>query len=149
MKGVKKVSLLLALIAVLSCFPTYALSNDLTSEELLGWDPGGGGLRYLNVSDISMSLTFSGTTATCITAVTGKPGTTRITIAMTLYRKSTSGTLTQVQDWPAEGSNSRTFQMRKTATVTRGYTYRLTATVKVTRNGVTETIPVYVENYCS
>jgi hypothetical protein len=100
---------------------------------------------YTNVSYVNMNLTFSGTTANCSSTIQGLSGTTSITATYTLQRKETNGSYTTLKTWTPSASGM-TLRLNETHTVTSGYTYRLSVTASVTRNGTTETVSNWVEN---
>ncbi len=104
--------------------------------------------KYVNTSDVQATLSFSGTTANCMANITGLSGTTKISASMTLERKNTNGTYTLLKTWSTESTNSDEFSMSKAYAVTKGYTYRLTVSGNVTRNGTTEPVSAWVENVC-
>lgn len=105
-------------------------------------------LRYDNASTIGLSLTFSGTLASCEGTVTGKTGTTNISATLTLERVNADGTRTFIYSW-SNSSESKFLRVAGERYVTRGYKYRLTIDTVVTKNGVDERITDYVEKSCS
>ncbi|MCL1821144.1 MAG: hypothetical protein FWG36_10895 [Oscillospiraceae bacterium] len=99
----------------------------------------------INVSRFVTELTFDGTTANCEGLVQGLSGTTNVTATYTLLRKEVSGAYTTVKTWSNQSVSGTTLRFFETYTVTKGYTYRLTCSAKVTRNGTTETLNNWVE----
>jgi len=104
--------------------------------------------KYVHAAIVNAQLSFSGTTATCTGAATGKSGTTSITLYMTLQVKSANDRYTTIKAWPAEKTAAENAQMRKTQSVTRGCTYRLNVSAVVLRNGTSETVSKSTEGTC-
>jgi len=75
------------------------------------------------------NLTFSGTTATCSASVRGDNATDTISMTVRLWQGATC-----LKTWAANGTGSAS--LSKTATVTKGKTYKLT--VNATINGVAQ-----------
>jgi hypothetical protein len=100
---------------------------------------------YTHVSTTRLELSFEGTTAKCSSTIQGLSGTTGVTAAFTLQRKETNGTYTTLKTWN-ESASGTTLRFSGTHTITTGFTYRLSVTVKVTRNGTTETVSEWLEN---
>lgn len=96
---------------------------------------------YDNTSTVAALMSFSGNTASCTASVLGKSGTTSITGTMTLYRKVTGSTseYTRLTSWPISGS-SYVSQNEKYSSATTGYTYYLTVSATVVRNGTSENV---------
>lgn len=101
---------------------------------------------WANTSGIDVTLSISGTTASCSAVVEGYSGTTKITADVTLERKATNGTYTTVKTWSNQSVSGTRLLFSETYTITSGYTYRLTVTAKVTRNGTTETASNWMES---
>ncbi len=101
-------------------------------------------INYENVAQISLSMTFSGDTATCRTRVTGDEETTSIIAYISVYEVDTSdNTLTLVEDFPTVRSSSsypRELNYVDYVDCEQGKTYYLTCTAHVTVNGVTEIV---------
>lgn len=89
-------------------------------------------------SDLSIN---SSNVATVKCSLKGIPGVTKTTITATLQKKNGT-TWTNVQTWTAT-SNSSVVGLTKTKTVTKGGTYRVQATFKAIKGGVTETTTKY------
>ena len=81
----------------------------------------------LRAPRLYMNLTFSGTTATCSASVRADNATDTISMTVKLWQGATC-----LKTWTASGTGSAS--LSKTATVTRGKTYKLT--VNATINGV-------------
>lgn len=91
------------------------------------------------VPSASPSLSFSGTTANCSIKVVGDKSTDEISVTLELWRGTTC-----LASW--EDSGTGRLSMNETETVTKGYTYKLTADVTI--NG--KTLPqVEVSARCS
>lgn len=78
---------------------------------------------------LDKSLSFSGTTATCKATVYGDHGTDTVSLTVKLWQGTTC-----LETWSASGTGYA--KVNKTATVTRGKTYKMT--VDFTVNGVAE-----------
>lgn len=89
-------------------------------------------------SDLSIN---SSNVATIKCSLQGTPGVTKTTITATLQKKNGS-TWTNVQTWSAT-SNSERVSLSKTKTVSKGGTYRVQATFKAIKGGITETTTKY------
>jgi len=100
---------------------------------------------WVNVSNVSAGLSFSGSKANCSAMVQGAVGTTKITATITLERKTGTNSYTTVKTWPNQSVSGSFFTFSDSYTVTAGYTYRLTVTANVTRNGTTETVSNWIE----
>lgn len=86
---------------------------------------------WTNTSSVTVSISFSGTT--------------KITADFVLERKNSNGTYTVVKTFPTKTTNSASLRFSDTATITTGYTYRLSLSATVTRNGTNETVSGWVE----
>lgn len=76
------------------------------------------------------TLSFSGTTATCTANVRGNNASDRLSVTMKLWNGNTC-----LKTWTASGTGN--LRMSKTATVSKGKTYKMT--VDYTVNGVKQT----------
>lgn len=103
---------------------------------------------YVNVEDLKISLSYSGSLAHCFVSIEGRSGTTKISATMTLQRRNTDGTYITLKTWPTESVNSEEFSMSKSYAVTEGCTYRLNISGNVTRNGTDEPVSAQTESYC-
>jgi hypothetical protein len=99
---------------------------------------------YLNTSSVSVNLTFSGANANCQGTIAGFSGTSMITATLSLYRVSANGSMTLLRSWSG-GNASTLLTVSGTQAVSSGYTYRLSVSAQVTRNGTTENVSNYVE----
>jgi hypothetical protein len=111
------------------------------TQPLMGIDP-----YWANVMNIPVSLSFSGTTANCQAQVNALSGTTSITGTATLDRENSNGAYTTVYTWTGLSSTTTILNFSGTCTISTGYTYRLTITVTVVRNGVSEVDSNWVTN---
>ncbi|GHU89382.1 hypothetical protein FACS18949_06160 [Clostridia bacterium] len=104
---------------------------------------------YTNTAMISCSLTFSSDLALVYGDVIGWSGTTYISGTLTLQRKNSSGTYTDVKSWTASISGDE-LEWDKSWYVATGYYYRIHISAYVTRNGTTEHVTLTGNNvYCS
>lgn len=96
---------------------------------------------FVNVNSVSASLAFSGDTAYITGMVTGSSGVTKITANVMLQRKNGS-TWENVTSWSST-TNSSTMIISKSATATKGYTYRARLDVTATAGNTSENITQY------
>lgn len=99
---------------------------------------------YTNTSQVQVGLSFSGTAANCTSAIIGLSGTTKITATLSLYRVSSTGSLTLLKSWSAS-SSTMVLNIGQTYAASKGYTYRLSVSAQVTRNGSTESVSNFVD----
>ncbi|NLZ83662.1 MAG: hypothetical protein GX915_08360 [Clostridiales bacterium] len=119
--------------------PSYA-SNQLVDVVEPMWD---------NTSSVEVNLSIDGSKAICGASVVGKTSTTKITGTVVLARKNSNGTYTPVKTWNNLETTGNLLIFDKTYYVSTGYTYRLTITSTVYRNGVGETVSGYYEAHSS
>lgn len=96
-------------------------------------------LRWSNVNSISAVVSFSDNTAECYSSIVGVSGTTNISATFTLERK-VNGSFTSVKSWTQTASSVLTFT--ESYAVTKGYTYRLSVSANILRNGNSEKVYV-------
>lgn len=102
--------------------------------------------RYTDTNSVSVTLTFSGTTAYCDATVTGADGTTSITDGHLVLTDS-SGTV--VDERKDLSSNGKKLTVSMTVSgLTKGETYTLTFSAKVNRNGRSENVGNDVSKKC-
>ncbi|MFT4143727.1 MAG: hypothetical protein QM644_04670 [Mobilitalea sp.] len=99
--------------------------------------------QWTNVNDITLNLYFSSGVAYCSGTIKALSGTTSITATFKLERKV--GSAWVVENAWGQSSSSSTLSFSGTDDVSAGYTYRLSVTANVTRNGVTEAVSSSVE----
>jgi len=138
--------ILLSCIIILSflteSMAAFAANNpSYTSDLLLDimepmWD---------NTSSVEVNLSFDGSKAICGALVVGKVGTTKITGTAVLARKNSNGTYTSVKTWSDLETTDNMLVFDKTYYISTAYTYRLTITSTVYRNGVGEKVTSYYE----
>ena len=107
------------------------------------------GVQWVNTDSVDAFLSFEGSKGFCGAWVVGKPGTTRITGKVVLARKNQNGTYTTVKTWSGLDAAGDELLLDKVYNVKTGYTYRLTITATVYRNGTAETVTDYDEAYAS
>lgn len=103
------------------------------------------GVQWTNTDSIKVNLSFDGGKAMCGACVIGKTNTTEIIGNVTLDRKNSDGTSTTVKKWNDLKTTGDMLIFNETYYVTTGYTYRLTITSTVYRNGNGETVSDYYE----
>ena len=100
---------------------------------------------WVNTSEVTVTLSYSGTTAIRSGVIDGLPGTTRIVADFVLERRISNNNYTVVKRFPTRTVNSASLRFSDNTTITKGETYRLSVTAVVTRNGTTETVSNWVE----
>lgn len=140
MKGIRRVAL--AAIIALSCI-VFPQANVLADDISVG-----GGVvvrqpRWSNAQTVSPTLSFSGTTANCNVLIVGKSGTSKISATITLQRK-VNNAYTDVKTWTESASGSM-LNFSGTQIVTSGYTYRLSVSATVTKDGLNESVSAHFE----
>ena len=103
--------------------------------------------RWASTSSIDINLSFDGSKAICGACVQGWSDVKNITGTAVLSRKNSNGTYTTVKTWNNLNVSGNRLIFDGRYYVARGYTYRLTITATVYRNGVGETVSGYFENY--
>lgn len=96
-----------------------------------------------NTNDVKLDLYFANSNAECVGIINGISGTSNISATFKLERKGLLGWSLE-KSWN-KSSKSDSLSFFETDAVAKGYTYRLSVTAKVTRNGVTETVNTSVE----
>ncbi len=91
-----------------------------------------------NVNDITLDMYYENGAANCSGKIRALSGTTKISAVFKLERKTASGWSFE-KSW-SKVSSSSTLSFFGTYAVPKGYTYRLSVTADVTRNGTTETV---------
>ncbi|SFG16786.1 hypothetical protein SAMN05660649_00960 [Desulfotomaculum arcticum] len=103
--------------------------------------------QWTNTTSVNVNLSFDDGKGTCGARVLGKSGTTKITGKVVLARKNSDGTYTAVKTWSDLEATGEKLLFDKTYYVTTGYSYRLTITATVYRNGTGETVSGSYEAY--
>lgn len=103
--------------------------------------------KWSNTSSIDINLSFNGSKAICGACVQGWSDASNITGTAVLSRKNSNGTYTTVKKWSNLKTTSNRLIFDNSYYVSRGYTYRLTITATVYRNGNGETVSGYFEAY--
>ena len=122
----------------------FAASQDSKIQEA---GTGTIGVQWVNADLVDADLSFDGSKGLCGAMVIGKSGTTRITGTVVLARKNANGTYTTVKTWSGLEAIGSRLLFDKTHYVSPGYTYRLTITATVYRNGTGEKVTDYNEAY--
>lgn len=104
-------------------------------------------LRWSNTNSIDINLAFEGSKAYCGACVQGWRDVTEITGTAVLSRKNSNGTYTTVKTWSDLKTSSNRLIFDGIYYVSRGYTYRLTITATVYRNGIGETVSGHFDSY--
>lgn len=99
--------------------------------------------QWVNTNDVRLDLYFADGKAECVGIINGISGTSNISATFKLERKGLLG-WSQENSW-STSSKGASLSFYETDAVAKGYTYRLSVTAKVTRNGVTETVNTSVE----
>lgn len=96
-----------------------------------------------NTNDVRLDLYFVDGEAECVGIINGISGTSKISATFKLERKGLFG-WSLVNSW-SKSSNGDSLSFFETDAVSKGSTYRLSVTAKVTTNGVTETVSTSVD----
>lgn len=124
----KKISLLAIIFALCITFVQAASSEQCYAA----------GSSYVQSAVVSISGTRSN--ATCKTYVKGVQGTTKISVSMTLQKK-TNGSWKNVQTW-SDTKNASTLTLSKKKSLSKG-TYRVKSVIKVYKKSQGEPLTVY------
>ena len=104
---------------------------------------------WTNTVDITVSLAINSGQCAIDCGTTGQTGTTSITGSAVLERLNTDGTYSLVYSWNNLSTTGTVLNFSTTYYVTRGYTYRLTFTSTVYRNGIGETVSSNKSTYAN
>ncbi|NLL34932.1 MAG: hypothetical protein GX257_06465 [Clostridiales bacterium] len=143
----RNVSLLMAMVMCLA-LGGWALAAELPTANDMQPD-GSVTIQWVNTTSILTTLSFDGSRGTCGARVLGKPGTDYITATIVLARKNSDGSLTPVKTWSDLSATGDMLIFDGTYYVTTGYTYRLTITATVYRDGIGEVVSGYFKAYSS
>ena len=118
------------------------LSLILSTVFILTFQAGSIGIDpyWANLTSLDVGLSFSSGKGTISGVVIGNTGTTQITANAVLECLNSNGTYTRVASWNNYSVSGDLLVISETCYVTRGYTYRLTITTTVYKNGVGETV---------
>ena len=146
--GIKKCTSLLLVIVLFFSMGSMAFATDEDTQPqnvIMGTQD----VQWVNTNSVYVDLSFEGSEGICGARVVGKSGTTRITGKVVLARKNSNGTYTTVKTWNNLKSADSSLVFEETYFVSSGYTYRLTITTTVYRNGTSEKVTKYAEDYAS
>ncbi|MDK2967465.1 hypothetical protein [Lacrimispora sp.] len=133
---------------VMSCFlmgmDAFASTNSSNVPDNTFGQPS---VQWASTSSIDINLSFAGSKAICGACVQGWSDVKNITGTAVLSRKNSNGSYTTVKTWKNLNVAGNRLIFDGRYYVLRGYTYRLTITATVYRNGVGETVSGYFENY--
>ncbi|OPZ92184.1 MAG: hypothetical protein BWY74_01705 [Firmicutes bacterium ADurb.Bin419] len=141
---IKKVAtfLLIGMLFLNQSIPAFAEMLPNVSQDIVGVKvpitP-----QWINTNDVKLDLYFVNGKAECVGIINGISGTSNITATFKLERKGLLGWSLE-NSW-SKSSRGESLSFYETDAVAKGYTYRLSVTAKVTRNGVTETVNTSVE----
>ena len=90
---------------------------------------------WSNTSDMGVGFTITDGKAELGAWVECYSGVTKITVVAVLERLNSNGTYTEIEYWDNISSNIRDLLWGSTRYVAKGYTYRLTFTATVYKNG--------------
>lgn len=94
--------------------------------------------QWVNVNDVNLKIDFENGEAYCSGKTRAVSGTTKISATFNLEKKTSLGWMLE-KTW-SKSSSTDTLLFFGTYPVSAGYTYRLSATIDVTRNDVVETV---------
>ncbi len=146
MKRSIKKSVCVLLIFIL-CISSVGIVNAESNKLAEGIDKGDITIQWSHVYMLDIFLSVRNGRAACGSFVLGQTGTTRITASMNLSRKNANGSYTTVKTWSGYETTDDYLIFEEIYYVARGYTYRLTVTTTVYRNGSSETVSGYHEYY--
>lgn len=112
-----------------------AIMSEPTEKSIVAPAP-----SWQHVSAISVGLQFNNGRGTLSASVIGLTGTTNINGSIVLEQLNANGTYTHVTSWNNLRASGNIFLWGTDFYVARGYTYRMTVTATVVRNGTSETI---------
>ncbi|MDR2648156.1 MAG: hypothetical protein LBB94_00320 [Clostridiales bacterium] len=144
----KCVTFLLSFVLPLTCSVITVNANDNTSEGFTAVplyetiEP-----YWMNIVGLNTYLSFNNGCGSLGASVIGQTGTTQITGYAVLERFNSNGTYTQIASWNNLSATGNLLDFSKTYYVTRGYTYRLSFTATVYRNGTGETATGCISRY--
>lgn len=123
----RKVFSVMLAIAMLFSLGISASAAGLTSEAENEID-----LQYVALSMLDPTIKFSGKRVTCEVFAKAKDKTAKITLSMTLYEVSSSGSMTKVAGWSNLAGTGQVSTSKTYSNAVSGRTYRLAvnATVK-------------------
>lgn len=99
--------------------------------------------RYATTNTVYSELSLSGSTATLTSRVDCKSGTTKVVITQVLQKKSGSGySDVSGKSW-TKTETKKAFSFKNTSSVSKGQTYRVKTTAKITGSGGTDTVTKY------
>ena len=120
--------LVLCVVLIFSTLVQTAMaSNSLANEDYFQEEGSGSGAKYAYANSVITNLSISSAgKATCLASLTGYPGTTtKVEINMYLQQLK-NGSWVNVNSW-SKTFNSYSGTLEKTATVAKGYSYRVKA----------------------
>lgn len=101
-----------------------------------------------NTMEVSGNIVFDGTTGTYSMWIEGDPGVSKITATATLYRKNGAGEWIEIPtDWSYIEYSDSLF-IGEDFTAVSGWTYKVTLSTTVYKNGVGETITRTITATC-
>ncbi|MDF2632125.1 MAG: hypothetical protein K0Q85_721 [Caproiciproducens sp.] len=103
---------------------------------------------WTNTDYTQVTLGFTGSRADCSAVIYGKSGVNKITATATLYRISSSGSLTAVKTWSGLSAAGSELDFNQVYYVYVGYNYRLVINANVYNGSIMENITVYDEAFC-
>lgn len=128
----------ISLICAVVLSTSFAVGNVASATVILPDSP-----AYSYTSECSSSLSISGSTATCISSVTGYYNeTTKIVIVQTLQKKNSSGEWEDICSW-TKTINSFKGSVTNTKSSLSNATYRLKTVFTVYAGTASETITKY------
>jgi hypothetical protein len=94
--------------------------------------------QWVNVSDILLTMDYSGGAVNWTSEITGYSGVTSISAAFTLEKKNTDGKYEYVDSWTA--SSAKTYLYKEASKTATHGTYRLSVSATVKGSSGTETV---------
>jgi hypothetical protein len=124
----KRASTIILIFAMLVSLGAISTSANTAIKE----NPPDASIDWANVNSISLTLSFSGTTANCSGRISGRSDVNSILATFTLRRVNSDGTTTFLRNWASSSNTSSLNFSASHSPVTKGETYRLEVSAVVT-----------------
>lgn len=133
--------LLISTLCISSCIATFMIPvyADDINNGLQGFDVPMDLMEYITSSKSNLSISSSGA-ANVLCTVSGNTGITKTEIKAQLQRK-VNNKWTTISTWQSSGT--RTCSLSKSTNVSKGYSYRVAATVKASKGSKSESKTIY------
>ena len=138
------ITALCLVMLLVSVFPAVSVQAQTEHEPIQNREARYMGIApfWQNIVSIWIAPSFTNGRGVINGVVMGNPGTTRISVNVTLERVNPNGTTTNITSWNNLVANSDLWMWEGVHFVVRGHNYRTTFQVTALRNGVSETVTV-------